>query len=74
MTIPTSGSVPLTLSVGGLVHLWTLYKVADVNVSTRETREIVVKLLRLSGSEMGIQQAFVLAEELETKHGLKRGN
>jgi hypothetical protein len=74
MTLPTSSNVPLTRSVGGLVHLWALYKVADVNVSTRETREMVVELLRLSGSDMGIQQAFVLAEELETKHGLKRGN
>jgi len=73
MAISRFGDVPLIRSISGHAHLWSLYKVADVSVSTRETRELVVRLLKQSGSEMGIQQAFVLAEELELKHGLKKG-
>lgn len=69
-----SEDVPLIRSIGGYVLPWVLYKAGKVSVSTMETRREVIRLLRFTGSEMGIQQAFMLAEELEAKFGAKVGS
>ncbi|KAE8446164.1 hypothetical protein EG329_012537 [Mollisiaceae sp. DMI_Dod_QoI] len=71
---PVSEKIPLIRSIGGYFLPWLLYRTGNIGVTTRETMESILRMLRLTGSEMGIQMAFVLAEDLEAKYAITSGS
>lgn len=70
---PVSENIPLIRSVGGYLLPWLLYRIGHISITKRETVDAILRLLKLTGSEMGIQMAFVLAEDLEKKYAAKSG-
>ncbi|KUJ20016.1 uncharacterized protein LY89DRAFT_772794 [Mollisia scopiformis] len=64
---PVLERIPLMRNVGGYLLPWLLYRTGNMSITKKETLDAILRLLRLAGSEMGIQMAFVLAEHLEAK-------
>jgi hypothetical protein len=65
-TRPSSG-LPLIRISGGSSFCWSLYVAGAMGVTTEATQKYVIDNLRRIGSDMGIQQALILAGALERK-------
>jgi hypothetical protein len=64
---PLPNGLPLIRSFGGYVLPWLLYVVGRLSITTPMIQQKILKTLRLIGHLMGIQQAFILADEMESK-------
>jgi hypothetical protein len=72
---PTTSSLsngpPLIRSFGGYVLPLVLYVAGNSSITTPTTKDKILRTLRLIGHSMGIQQAFILADEMESKRAVQ---
>ena len=67
---PPSNGPPLIRSFGGYILPRLLYVAGNLSITAPTTKQKILKTLRLIGHSMGIQQAFILADEMEGKRVL----
>ncbi|KAI9836760.1 MAG: hypothetical protein M1819_000925 [Sarea resinae] len=60
-----TSQIPLIRTTGGYAIHWSLFIVGSIEIATVAVRRWVLKILRLMGYSMGIQQALILADALE---------
>ena len=61
----SSPSLPLLRMHGGYLLPWPLFMVGSMDITSRSTREWIIKNLSATGEEMGVRQALNLAHMLE---------